>query len=268
MELGLKGRAALVMAASRGLGYASALGLAREGCRLVICSRDQERIESAAHQIAVETGTTVIPFAADVSREEEVQRLVSTCVDRLGSLEIAVHNAGGPAAGTFFTVTDAQWYHAFDQNLMSFIWLARAATPHLRRAGYGRLLTIASFTIVQPIPELIISNTLRRGLVGLAKSLSKELARDGILVNVIAPGRVATERTAEVDRAAAARTGKTLDEVHRASVDQIPLGRLGTPEEVANAVVFMASQAASYITGASLLVDGRLVDALGSPAST
>ena len=262
MELGLRGKVALVMAASRGLGYASALGLAREGCQLAICSRDRARIEHAAVQIAAETGADVLPVAADVSREEEVERLVGSCVERYGRLEIAVHNAGGPAAGTFFKLSDQQWRQAFEQNVMSFIWLVRAVTPHMRQVGYGRIITIASSTIVQPIPELVTSNMLRRGLAGLAKSLAKELAADNVLVNVVAPGRIATERTEEIDRAAAARTGRSLEEMHHASVAQIPLGRLGRPEEIANAVVFLASQAASYITGSSLLVDGGRVDAV------
>jgi 3-oxoacyl-[acyl-carrier protein] reductase len=262
MELGLRGKRALVLAASRGLGYASALGLAREGCCTAICSRDREHIERAAEQIRCETGATVIPVVADVSQEAEVQRLVATCVERLGGLDIAVHNAGGPAAGTFFKLSNDQWYKAFNQNLMSFIWLVQAVVPEMRRTGYGRILAIASSTVKQPIPDLVTSNTLRTGLVGLVKSLSKELAQDGILVNLIAPGRITTERIMEIDSAAAARSGRSLAEVHQASVAQIPLGRLGRPEELANAVVFLASEAASYITGTTLLVDGGRVDAL------
>jgi 3-oxoacyl-[acyl-carrier protein] reductase len=262
MDLGLRGKRALVLAASRGLGYASALGLAREGCRVAICSRDREHIEWAADQIYRETGEKAVPLVADVSQEAEVRRIVAECTERLGGLEIAVHNAGGPAAGTFFKLSNDQWSQAFSQNLMSFIWLVHAVVPEMRRAGYGRILAIASSTVKQPIPDLVASNTLRTGLVGLVKSLSKELARDGVLVNLVAPGRIATERTVEVDTAAAARTGRSIEEVHRASVAQIPLGRLGRPEEIANAVVFLASEAASYITGTTVLVDGGRVDAL------
>jgi 3-oxoacyl-[acyl-carrier protein] reductase len=262
MELGLRGKRALVLAASRGLGYATALGLAREGCHTVICSRDREHIERAAEQIRLETGAQVIPMVADVSQEAEVQRLVAECIQHLGGLEIAVHNAGGPATGTFFKLSNDHWYKAFNQNLMSFIWLVQAVTPEMRRAGYGRILAIASSTVKQPIPDLVTSNTLRTGLAGLAKSLSKELARDGILVNLVAPGRIDTERIREVDTAAAARSNRSPEEVHRSSVAQIPLGRLGRPEEIANAVVFLASEAASYITGTTLLVDGGRVDAL------
>jgi 3-oxoacyl-[acyl-carrier protein] reductase len=263
MDLGLQGKRALVLAASRGLGYASALGLAREGCRVAICSRDEERIVRAAGEIKAETGAAVVPLVADVSREAEIRRVVAQCTERLGGLEIAVHNAGGPATGTFFKLADEQWYQAFNQNLMSFVWLVRAAVPEMQRAGYGRIVAIGSSTVQQPIPDLVTSNTLRTGLVGLIKSLAKELAGQGILVNLIAPGRIGTERIAEVDAAFAARSGMTLDEVHRASLAQIPLGRLGRPDEIANAVVFLASEAASYITGTTLLVDGGRVDALG-----
>ena len=262
MELGLRGKRALVLAASRGLGYATALGLAREGCLTAICSRDREHIEQAAEQIHRETGTPVIPIVADVSREAEVQRLVAACVEHLGGLEIAVHNAGGPAAGTFFKLGNDQWYQAFNQNLMSFIWLVHAVVPEMRKSRYGRIVAIGSSSVKQPIPDIVTSNALRTGLVGLIKSLSKELGQDGILVNMVAPGRIATERITEIDSAAAARSGRSPEEVHRASVAQIPLGRLGRPEELANAVVFLASEAASYITGTTLLVDGGRVDAL------
>ncbi len=262
MELGLKGKRALVMAASRGLGYACALGLAREGCDLVICSRDQAHIEGAAARIGEATGARVHAVACDVSREEPVRALVGACVEQFGGLEIVVHNAGGPPSGGFEAVTVEQWYQAVNQNLMSLVWLVQAAAPEMKRAAYGRILTIASSSIKQPIPNLVLSNTTRAGVLGLAKSLSKELAPHGILVNVIGPGRIATERIEELDRAAAGRSGHTVDEVRQVSVASIPLGRLGQPEEFANVVVFLASEAASYITGTAVLVDGGKTDAL------
>jgi 3-oxoacyl-[acyl-carrier protein] reductase len=262
MDLGLKGKRALVMAASRGLGYASALGLAREGCHLVICSRDQQRIETAADTIRRETGAKVTALVSDVSSSGEAQRLVDAAVSEYGGLEIVVHNAGGPPAGETLQMTDEQWQKAFEQNLLSLTRIVRAAAPEMKKAGYGRVLTIASSSIKQPIPNLALSNALRAGVWGLAKTMSRELAPQGILVNVIAPGRIDTERIAELDQANAQKSGKSVDEVRKASVASIPLGRLGRPEELANLVVFLSSQAASYISGQAITVDGAAGNAL------
>lgn len=262
MDLGLKGKRALVMAASRGLGYASALGLAREGCHLVICSRDQQRIEAAAEAIRRETGAKVHALVSDVSSSGEVQRLVDAAVSEYGGLEIVVHNAGGPPAGETLQMTDDQWQKAFEQNLLSLTRIVRAAVPEMKKAGYGRVLTIASSSIKQPIPNLALSNALRAGVWGIAKTMSRELAPQGILVNVIAPGRIDTERIAELDQANAQKSGKSLDDVRKASVASIPLGRLGRPDELANLVVFLSSQAASYISGQAITVDGAAGNAL------
>ena len=262
MDFGLKGKRAIVMAASRGLGYASALGLGREGCHLVVCSRDQARIDAAADAIRRETGAKVKALVADVSSASEAQRLVDTAVAEYGGLEIVVHNAGGPPAGETLAMTDEQWQKAFEQNLLSFTRIVQAAAPEMRKAGYGRVLTIASSSIKQPIPNLALSNALRAGVWGIAKTLSRELASQGILVNVIAPGRIDTERIAELDQASAQKSGKALEEVRKASVASIPLGRLGRPEELANLVVFLASQAGSYITGQAITVDGAAGNAL------
>ena len=262
MDFGLKGKRAIVMAASRGLGYASALGLAREGCHLVVCSRDQARIEAAADAIRGETGARVKALVADVSSAREAQRLVDTAVAEYGGLEIVVHNAGGPPAGETLAMTDEQWQKAFEQNLLSFTRIVQAAAPEMKKAGYGRVLTIASSSIKQPIPNLALSNALRAGVWGVAKTLSRELASQGILVNVIAPGRIDTERIAELDQANAQKSGKSIDEVRKASVGTIPLGRLGRPEELANLVVFLASEAGRYISGQAIMVDGAAGNAL------
>ena len=262
MNLNLNGKRAIVMAASRGLGYASALALAREGCNLVICSRDDNRIRAAAEAIARETKRPVHPIAADVSGETEAQRLVDTAVTEYGGLDIVVHNAGGPPAGEFGTIAEAQWQKAFEQNLLSLVRIVHAAVPAMKQAGGGRIITIASSSIKQPIPNLVLSNALRAGVWGLAKTLSRELAGHKILVNVIAPGRIQTERIDELDRVTADKSGKPLDEVKRASAANVPLGRIGRPEELANLVVFLASDAASYITGQAITVDGGAGTAL------
>jgi 3-oxoacyl-[acyl-carrier protein] reductase len=262
MELGLKGKRAIVMAASRGLGYASALGLAREGCQLIVCSRDQQRIDAAAAAIKKETGANVMALEADVSSASEAKRLVDAAVSAYGGLEIVVHNAGGPPAGETLQMSEEQWQKAFEQNMLSFTRIVGAAAPEMRKAGYGRVITIASSSIKQPIPNLALSNALRAGVWGIAKTLSRELASQGILVNVIAPGRIDTERIAELDQANAQKNGKSVEDVRKASIGGIPIGRLGRPEELANLVVFLASEAGSYITGQAITVDGAAGTAL------
>ena len=250
------------MAASRGLGLACARGLAREGCDLVICSRDESRIRAAADEIARSTGARVHAVIADVSGAAEAARLVETATRELGGLDIVVHNAGGPPAGDFLSITEAQWQKAFEQNLLSFVRIVHAAVPEMKKAGGGRILTIASSSIKQPIPNLLLSNALRTGVWGAAKTLSRELAPHNILVNVIAPGRIQTERIEELDRANATRTGLPMEEIKRQSTASIPLGRLGDPEEFASLVVFLASARASYITGQAITVDGAASTAL------
>jgi 3-oxoacyl-[acyl-carrier protein] reductase len=262
MDLGLKGKRALVLAASRGLGYACARGLAQEGCHLVICSRDETRIQAAATQIRKDTGANIEALVADVSSPAEADRLVAAAVSAFGGLDILVHNAGGPPAGGFSSVTEPQWAQAFEQNLMSFVRIVHAAVPEMKKAGYGRVLTIASSSIKQPIPNLVLSNAFRAGVWGVAKTMAQELGPQGILVNVIAPGRISTERIAELDQANATKGGKPIDDVRKASVAAIPLGRLGDPEEFANLVVFLASAKASYISGQGVFVDGAASTAL------
>lgn len=262
MDSGLKGKVALVSAASKGLGRASALGLAREGAHLVICSRDQAAIEETAAYIRRETGARVLPLVADVGKKEDVERFVAAAAAEYGRVDVLVSNTGGPAPGQFMQLDDSAWQSAFDSLMMSAIRLTRAAIPHMQKGGGGRVLYITSATTKQPLENLILSNALRAGIAGMAKTLSAEVAPYGITVNCVCPGRIDTDRVRFLDQNTADKRGLDADTVKAGWVQQIPMGRYGTPEEFADAVVWLASERASYITGVVFQVDGGFVKGL------
>ena len=259
MELGLQGKVAVVGGASMGLGRACADALASEGASLVVCSRDEGRIRAAAGEIANATGVDVLPVAADLSRPEDIQMLMASGVDHFGRLDILVSNSGGPPVATPMEATEAQWDRAVQLSLMFFARMSRAAVPHMRRAGGGRIINILASTVKQPFPSLMLSGATRMGAVGYAKSLSDELAPEGILVNNVAPGFLMTERMMEVVRGRADGEEMTEDEALAGLTGSIPMGRIGRPEEMAALVTFLASDAASYITGTTIPVDGGFV---------
>ncbi len=261
MDLGLRGKVALVPAASQGLGKAVALAFAREGARLAICSRRLDAIEATAEE-ARRLGTEVLALAADLTRAEDIANLVQRTVERFGGVDILVTNAGGPPAGRFDDFDDAAWQAGYELTLLSAIRLIRAALPSMRQRGGGVIITMTSSSIKQPIPNLILSNVFRAGVAALAKTLADELAPDKIRVNNVVPGRIATERVAQLDQANAARLGVDVETVRQSMLAQIPLRRYGEPEEFADAVVFLASERASYITGATLQVDGGMIRSL------
>jgi len=262
MDLGLQGKVALVMAASKGLGRAVATELAREGASVVISSRDEETLAQTAAEIREETGAEVEPRAADITRAEDIQALVSHAADRFGGLDVLVNNTGGPPAGTFDDFGDEDWQAAFELVLLSLIRAVRGTLPLMRERGGGRIVNIASSSIKQPIENLIFSNTFRAGILGLAKSLSVELAPDGILINTLGPGRIATARSRSMDERNAQAAGVPVEEVRGRFESQIPIGRYGEPEELARVAAFLASPANSYVTGQAILVDGGMVRAL------
>lgn len=262
MDLGLDRKRALVTASSAGLGYATALALAAEGAEVAVCSRDLDRAQAAAQRITDATGARTVAFAGDVSRADDVARLVSDAADAFGGLDVLVNNAGGPPTGGFDALDDAAWERGFQLTLMSVVRGIRNALPHFEAAGGGSILTLLSSSVKQPIPNLLISNVYRPGLAGLTKSLAIDLAPKGIRVNGLAPGRISTERTIELNLALAARTGKTAEQVMQESVAAIPMGRLGQPEEFARVAAFLCSPAASYVTGHVMIADGGSIRAL------
>jgi len=262
MEPGLNGRCALVCAASKGLGKASAMALAAGGASVAICGRNPESLELAAADIRQSTGARVLAVAADLSRAGDIARLVAETVAQFGALDVLVTNTGGPRSAPFEAIGDDEWEAAIASLLMSVVRLSRAALPHMRARGGGRIINITSIAVKQPIDGLVLSNSLRAAVTGLAKTLANELAPERILVNCVAPGYTATDRVMELSRAVAAREGSTAEDVHKRTEAQIPMGRLGTPEEFGAAVAFLASDRASYITGVTLQVDGGFVRSL------
>lgn len=256
MDLMLENRVALVTAASQGLGYATALQLAREGARVAICSRDEGRVMAAAQAIEAETGRMVLGIAADVSQPDDVARLIDRVVAEYGGLDILITNTGGPPSTSFDLLDDAAWMKAVDGIIMSAVRLIRASLPHLRRSESGCILTITSTSVKQPIQNLILSNSLRLAVIGLTKSLALELAADVIRVNSILPGWTETERVQELVRSRAERSGRTVEEEIRQQAAETPMGRMASPQEFADVATFLCSARASYLTGVMLPVDG------------
>ena len=256
MDFRIRGRTALVTGASAGLGYASALALAREGVRLAIVSRSRENIDKAAESIRKETGSEVAAFVADVSDLDAVPALADQVRARLGPITILVANAGGPPAGTFMELSREAFDTAYRLTLMSSIELCRAVLPDMRTAGWGRIVAITSTTVKQPIDGLLLSNVFRAGLTGFLKTISREVAAAGITVNSVAPGYTDTERLVELAEHMADRQDSTIESVRKSWAESTPIKRLGRPDEIGDAVAWLCSEQASFMTGRVLTVDG------------
>jgi 3-oxoacyl-[acyl-carrier protein] reductase len=262
MDLGLKDKIALVPASSSGLGRAVAMAFAREGAKLAICSRRQDAIDEVAEEIRKAHCSDVLALEADLSKKEDIDRVLKSTLDKYGTIDALVLNAGGPPPGTFDTLSDDQWYAAFELTMMSAVRLIRGALPSMQAKGEGAIVSMSSSSIKQPIPNLLLSNAIRAGLQGALKTLSDEVAGQNIRINTVIPGRIRTPRIVQLDAANAEKLGKSQDEITRQSESAIPMGRYGEPEEFAEAVVFAASERASYMTGGVFQVDGGAVKSL------
>lgn len=256
MDLGLQDKVALVAASSRGLGRACAHTLSVEGAKVAICARTNKSLRAAADEIASETGNQVLAIVADLTSARDCKRVVQETVEFFGGLHVLVTNNGGPPTGYFFDFDDNDWYRAIDLTLLSAIRLIRAAVPHMREEEWGRIINITSVSVKEPLDNLVFSNSLRPGVVGMARTLANQLAADGITINNVLPGYILTDRVIELAEKQAKAQGKTPDEILAGFAAPVPVGRVGKPEELAAVVAFLASQQAAYVNGASILVDG------------
>ncbi len=263
MNLGLKNKVALVLASSKGLGLACAKGFYSEGANVIICSRSKENLENAKKDISKSSSKNpdnrILAIITDLSKEEHIKSLIERTMNEFGRLDILVHNAGGPPSAPISGITKEDWQNSINLNLLSFIRISELILPIMQKQKFGRIIAITSVSVKQPINDLVLSNTTRLGVVGYAKTLANEYAKDKILVNVVCPGPTLTSRMKELIETQVSETGKSEQEVMNLWLDNIPLGRLGQPEELANLVVFLASERASYITGTVVQVDGGFV---------
>ena len=258
MDLQLTGKIALIVASSKGLGKAIAKQLAEEGCDVMLTSRSAGQLAVARQHLLPSAKGRVECCPCDITNLDDIQKLVAETRERLGPVDILINNAGGPPGGGFDQVDDAAWQEAFELNLLSYVRLIREVLPDMKQKG-GRVINVTSSSIKQPIPGLILSNAFRMGILGLAKSLADELAPYNILVNTVAPGRIATDRTNYLDQLKADKRGISKEQVVAESLQNIPLKRYGETEEFARVVCFLASGASSYVTGSTLMVDGGMV---------
>src|SRR5271166_64220 len=262
MDLGLKGRVALVAASSQGIGLATAEAFAAEGCRVAMCARNKDALNAGAEKIRKQYQAEVFTEAFDVTDPAAVTRFVADVVAKFGGVDICVTNAGGPPAKGFLAASLEDWQKAIDANFLSNVYFAREVIPHMQRKKWGRIITITSITTKQPVADLVLSNAVRAAVVGLVKSLANEFGKDGILVNNVGPGYTATDRLKELAKARSAALGKPEEAVLDTWAADTPLHRLGQPKEIADTIVWLASERASYITGQTLLVDGGMYKGL------
>jgi len=259
MDFGLQGKCAFVAGASRGLGYAAALQLAREGANVAMCARTESTLHDAAARIRKETGQEVVAYPGDVTLTADLDAIFNSIEDDWHRLDILVTNAGGPPAGTPDEITPEQYREAVDLNLQSTVEMTYRSLPLMRKHGWGRLIAITSLSVKQPVDNLVLSNVSRAGIVTFFKTLANTLGPEGITANVVCPGHFKTQRSIELLESWAQSSGRTQDEIENQRAADIPLKRYGQPEELANVIAFLASERASYVTGTALQVDGGLI---------
>jgi 3-oxoacyl-[acyl-carrier protein] reductase len=260
VDLGIAGRVAMVAASSKGLGKAAALSLAREGCRVSIASRDVRTLDHAAREIAAEvSGAQVLATSGDLTRPDQIEAWHQATVDAWGPVDILVTNSGGPPAGRLLDLSEADWRQGIDSTLMNVVRLSRLVLPAMRERRWGRIVHVTSFTGRQPMELLTVSSTLRAGLSALARTMSNEFAKDGVCVTALMPGHVMTDRQRELNEIRSREAGVSMEEWTERARRAIPAGRHGRPEEVGDVVAFLASERASYLTGATVPVDGGLI---------
>jgi 3-oxoacyl-[acyl-carrier protein] reductase len=258
MDLGLKGRGVIVAASSEGIGLATAEAFAREGSQVAMCARTESTLLAAADDIRKQTGAEVFAQPVDVTDAAAVKSFTEQVAKQFGRIDVCVVNAGGPPAKNFLSTSADEWRKAVDTNLMSAVHLSRAVIPYMQRHRWGRIVTITSVSVKQPVADLILSNSVRAAVVGLVKSLSNEFGKDGILVNNVAPGYTATERLKELAGVRALAGGVSAENVYEQWAAETPVRRLGEPREIADLIVWLASERASYITGQTILADGGI----------
>jgi 3-oxoacyl-[acyl-carrier protein] reductase len=256
METGLKNRVAIVAASSQGIGRATAEAFAAEGCRIAMCARNADALQSAAQQIRQQYKVDVFVEPFDVTDPAAVHRFVDSVVAKFGSADICVTNAGGPPAKGFLAASIEDWRKAVDANFLSTVYFAREVIPHMQKKHWGRIITITSITTKQPVSDLVLSNAVRAAVVGLVKSLANEFGKDGILVNNVGPGFTATDRLKQLAKARSAASGKSEKEIFDSWAVDAAQKRIGEPREVADTIVWLASERASFVTGQTILVDG------------
>jgi len=261
MDLGLKNKAALVMASSGGIGLGVAMELAREGAKVMLFARSTEKLAAAADAIEAETGNRPLFTAGDITDAASIEGVVSRTVEEFGGLWALFNNTGGPPAGAFTQFDDTVWQSAFELTMLSYVRTIRAALPHLKAGSGGRIVNNTSVSTKQAIDGLLLSNVFRSGLVGLGKSLARELGRDGILVNTVGPGRIDTERIEQLDTMWAGKGGISYEDQRSKAEASIPLGKYGEPADFGRIVAFLCSEANAYLTGQNILIDGAMVEA-------
>jgi len=262
VDLGLQGKAAVVCGSSQGLGRAIAETLAAEGADVVVNGRSADTLQSVAREISDRTGAQVEPFAADLTDPAGPETLVAAATRRFGRVDILVTNTGGPPSGPFESHSADVWRRAVAQNLESVVSLVRAALPGMKEQNWGRVVNVTSISVKQPVDGLILSNSIRAAVTGFAKTVSNEAAPHGVTVNCVLPGFTRTERLVHLAEANSERTGGTVDEAYAQWEREIPMGRLGEPDELAALTAFLCSERASYITGQSIAVDGGWIKGL------